>query len=165
MKQPGRRLSEQYQLAGAGGIDLRMAESKSAEFTSKINEPSEFSRYVHPLTALKNFPRSEWPQPVTACATGPTLAAQSSQIDFIVELTAAGLMPFRCQPPDDRFGFHAKQRTLGPMVRCRRLLGHSRGEASTIAAVSRMLPSLNIDALDRGSTDRCRKLRQGMRKR
>jgi hypothetical protein len=51
-------------------------------------------RYVNQLISLINFPRSEWPQPVTACATGPTLAAQSSQIDFIVELTAAGLMPF-----------------------------------------------------------------------
>jgi hypothetical protein len=42
-----------------------MAESKSAEFTSKINEPSEFSLYVHPLRALVNFPRSECRDPVT----------------------------------------------------------------------------------------------------
>ncbi len=36
-----------------------MAESKSAEFASKINESSEFSSSVHPLTPLANFPSSE----------------------------------------------------------------------------------------------------------
>jgi len=41
-----------------------MAESKSAEFTGKINEHSEFSFYVHPLTALVNFQRSECRDPL-----------------------------------------------------------------------------------------------------
>jgi hypothetical protein len=41
-----------------------MAESKSGEFTRKVNEPSEFSFYVHPLTALMNFPRSECRDPL-----------------------------------------------------------------------------------------------------
>jgi hypothetical protein len=41
-----------------------MAESKSDEFTSKINEPSEFSSSVHPLTALVNFQRSECRDPL-----------------------------------------------------------------------------------------------------
>jgi hypothetical protein len=36
-----------------------IAESKSAEFKGKINEPSEFAPYVRPLTALVNFPLSE----------------------------------------------------------------------------------------------------------
>jgi hypothetical protein len=36
-----------------------MAESKSAEYANKINGPSEFSSSVHPLTALRNFLRSE----------------------------------------------------------------------------------------------------------
>jgi hypothetical protein len=42
---------------------IRQAESKSAEFTSKINEPSEFSPYVRPLTALMNFQPSECRDP------------------------------------------------------------------------------------------------------
>jgi hypothetical protein len=54
---------------GREGSNLRMAESKSGEFKSKFNEPSEFSPYVHPSTALMNFPRSEWPRPATAFAT------------------------------------------------------------------------------------------------
>jgi hypothetical protein len=36
-----------------------MAESKSDEYVSKINERSEFSSSVHPLIALGNFLRSE----------------------------------------------------------------------------------------------------------
>jgi hypothetical protein len=41
-----------------------MTESKSAEFMSKINEPSEFSPDVHPLTALVSFQRSECRDPL-----------------------------------------------------------------------------------------------------
>jgi hypothetical protein len=41
-----------------------MAESRSAEFTNKINEPSEFSAFGHPLTALVNFQRSECRDPL-----------------------------------------------------------------------------------------------------
>jgi hypothetical protein len=48
----------------ATALSERMTESKSGEFTSKINEPSEFSFYVHPLTALVNFPRSECRDPL-----------------------------------------------------------------------------------------------------
>jgi hypothetical protein len=55
-----------FSVWAASDYSNRMAESKSAEFTSKINGPSEFSRYVHPLTALVNFQRSEcrYPLPV-----------------------------------------------------------------------------------------------------
>jgi hypothetical protein len=42
------------------GEGSRTAESKFGEFASKINGPSEFSSSVHPLTALRNFLRSEW---------------------------------------------------------------------------------------------------------
>jgi hypothetical protein len=51
-------------LAGRTGSNVRMAESKSAEFTSEINRTSEFSFYDHPLTALVNFPRSESRDPL-----------------------------------------------------------------------------------------------------
>src|ERR1700743_227897 len=51
--------SGSWRWLGREGSNLRMAESKSAEFTSKINEPSEFSSSVPPLTALANFLRSE----------------------------------------------------------------------------------------------------------
>ena len=44
---------------GREGSNLRMAESKSDQFTSKINEPSEFSSFVHSLRGLANLPRSE----------------------------------------------------------------------------------------------------------
>jgi hypothetical protein len=40
-----------------------MAESKSAEYMSKINERSESSSSVRPLMALGNFPRSECGDP------------------------------------------------------------------------------------------------------
>ena len=46
-------------LAGREGSNLRMAESKSAEYNSKINNLSEFSSSVHPLTALGISLRSE----------------------------------------------------------------------------------------------------------
>jgi hypothetical protein len=36
-----------------------MAESKSDEYTNKINDLSEFSSFIDPLTALRNFLRSE----------------------------------------------------------------------------------------------------------
>jgi hypothetical protein len=60
-----------------------MAESKSAEFTSKINGPSEFSRYVHPLTALVNFQRSEcrYPLPDTLVQWRLLLAGRSGDRD------------------------------------------------------------------------------------
>jgi hypothetical protein len=55
--------------SGWGGRDRtsEMVESKSAEFTSKINEPSEFSSFIHPLTALRNFLRSECCRSRVAC--------------------------------------------------------------------------------------------------
>jgi hypothetical protein len=52
---------EQYQLAGAGGIEPPNGGIKSDEYAKKINDHSEFSSSVHPLTALANFPRSECP--------------------------------------------------------------------------------------------------------
>jgi hypothetical protein len=64
MKQPKRRLASNINWLGREGSNLRMAESKSDEFTSKINEPSEFSSSVHPLTALVNFQRSECRDPL-----------------------------------------------------------------------------------------------------
>ena len=57
------RLPSNIKWLGREGSNLQMAESKSAEFTSKITEPSEFSPYVHPLTALVNFARSECSAP------------------------------------------------------------------------------------------------------
>jgi|SRR5882724_5139651 len=36
-----------------------MAESKSDEYANKIKDLSEFSSFIDPLTALRNFPRSE----------------------------------------------------------------------------------------------------------
>jgi hypothetical protein len=35
------------------------AESKSDEYNNKIKDISEFSSFIHPLAALRNFPRSE----------------------------------------------------------------------------------------------------------
>jgi hypothetical protein len=67
----------------ASDYSNRMAESKSAEFTSKINGPSEFSRYVHPLTALVNFQRSEcrYPLPDTLVQWRLLLAGRSGDRD------------------------------------------------------------------------------------
>jgi hypothetical protein len=54
-----------------------MAESKSAEYASKIKEPSEFSSSVHPLTALAKFQRSECrPQPWVIMEQARALAFQ-----------------------------------------------------------------------------------------
>jgi hypothetical protein len=51
---------------GREGSNLRMAESKPAEYTNKINDLSELSSSVHPLKALANFLRSEcYPVPAS----------------------------------------------------------------------------------------------------
>jgi hypothetical protein len=48
--------------------NLRMAESKSDEYAKKINDHSEFSSSVHPLTALANFPRTALSRPLLQSA-------------------------------------------------------------------------------------------------
>jgi hypothetical protein len=71
---------------GREGSNLRMAESKSAKFSSKINEPSEFSSSVHPLTAFRNFLRSERRRsPSASCCA----AAQANLGRLIISLAIA----------------------------------------------------------------------------
>jgi hypothetical protein len=52
-------LTSNFNWPGREGSNLRMAESKSDEYVSKINERSEFSSSVRPMMALGNFLRSE----------------------------------------------------------------------------------------------------------
>jgi hypothetical protein len=80
----------------------------------------------------------------------------SSQVGVLARSTAVLMRPSSaCQASDDWFGFHAKQRTRGLMVRCRCLLRRSAGQSSTIAAGSKYPPSIEIDALDWGNAGRC----------
>jgi hypothetical protein len=67
-----------------GLSELRMAESKSDEYVSKINEPSEFSSSVRPLMALGNSLRSECRLSCTAIGPGLLIISRCNPLRFTV---------------------------------------------------------------------------------